>query len=70
MSFLFRQSTKFVELLQAVTDAFDPIAVRRFLEIFTILGLKVSRFETALTELSGFLGGAYKRGANIFYFRH
>jgi len=62
MSFLFKQSTKFVELLQAVKDAFDPIAVRRFLESFQILGLKASRFEAALTELSGFLGGAYKRG--------
>ncbi len=62
MSFLFKQSAKFVELLQAIRDAFDPLTVRRFLESFRILGLKASRFETALTELSSFLGGAYKRG--------
>jgi hypothetical protein len=65
MLFLLGQSTAFNELRQAVSDAFEPSVVDSFLSSLAASGVRLQDFNAVLPELSGMLGGAYRRGAKF-----
>jgi hypothetical protein len=65
MLFLLGQSTKFNELRQAVSDAFEPPVVNSFLSGLVMLSAKLHNFDAVLPELSNLLGGAYRAGQTV-----
>ncbi len=62
VSYLLGHSAALMELVEAVNDAFHPLALPAFLHSLELSSIKVSEFDRALSELSNFLGGAYSRG--------
>lgn len=61
-SYLLGHSAALMELVEAVNDAFDPMALPAFLKALDLTPIRIKEFDLVLPELSNFLGGAYPRG--------